>query len=407
MRPRALIATVGLSEEPIEFSAQKYQPETVYLICTNESLATAKQIERRLKKTAACQTIVIPNGSESSQVMRQIYRVCEDLQRSGVDKSRILVDGTGGTKPMSAGAMIAAAVLGLTNLYVEVRRDGEGRVIPETMRVYELPDPREVLAEYYAELGIHELNKGEFTTARAVFKRLREETSSLKRRKLWEAFEILSEALDAYDKFSHQEAASRLDAAIGSLQEYQRDSRPQRMEELICSLEIFKERLARIVQPEAGLERVLDLFANAHRRLVLARYDDAVARYYRALEALAHLALKKDCGYSEERIKEERLSLEKSYELLLGLNHPLGLRFKEDGGVESAKGRFRGMLEARNSSILAHGWRPVRVENARKFADFVEHYLEVYCRLKGISLREALSGHECPSLPPIRNLLYG
>jgi CRISPR-associated protein (TIGR02710 family) len=403
---RALIATVGLSEAPVEFSARIFKPEIVCLVCTNESLRNANELKNKFDKSVDCKIHVVTNGTEPSQIMKQVYRIFENLSSRGFEKRSIIVDGTGGTKPMSAGAMIAAATLGLSNIYVEVKRDQTGKVLPETMRVYELPDPREVLTEYYADVGIEQLNRCEFASAKSVFGRLREENSNFTRKKLLEALTLLSEAFDASDKFDHKNALPKLDEAIESLRDYLRESRVDASEKLLSQLLTFRDGIQEVARPEANVEKVFDIFVNAKRRLSLGRYDDAVARLYRTLEALAHSALQADCGFDTREIAENKLSLDKSYQELLRLGHPLGRKYEEDGGPRNETSRFRGMLEARNNSILAHGWRPIPAETARKFATFVEGYIKLYCEVKKIDSANALQRYEYPTVPAIRSLLY-
>lgn len=399
---RALISTVGLTKEPIQFSTEKLNPDVIRLICTNESLETANQLKNELGTKKDCALIVVSNGTEPSQVMRQIYEICAELSSLGIEKNQITVDATGGTKPMAAGAMIAAAVLGLPNIYVEVKRDQAGHILPDTMQTYELPDPREVLTDYYADVGIVELNQWRFSTARSVFRKLQHETSNLVRRKLWEALTQLSESYDALDKFDHANALSKLDVAIRSLRDYHRESRIRVCEELVSRLESFRDSLQRTTDVSGGIEGILDMLENANRRLSQERYDDAVARLYRTLEALAHLALQADCGYTEKEIADRELSLEKSYWELAKHSHALGSRYDEE-----ASGRFIGMLQARNKSILAHGWRPIPKETAVKFKAFVQTYVELYCKLKNVDFERALQEHVCPVFPSANRLLYG
>jgi len=399
---RALISTVGLTKEPVQFSANRLNPEIIRLICTNESLHTANELRGELSAKSDCRLVVIGNGVEPSQVMMQIYKLWKELDNLGIQKHEIYVDGTGGTKPMAAGAMIAAAVLGLPNTYVEVKRDKDGHVIPGTMQIYEIPDPREVLTEYYADVGIAELNRWEFSSARSIFEKLQAETSNLVRRKLWEALMKLSDAYDSLDKFDHNGALLKLEDAIRSLKDYYRESRIHACEELLRSLEWFRGTLQKTAAAQGGLEGIFDLFENANRRFLQGRYDDAVARWYRTLEALAHLALQADCGYTEKEITDRELSLEKSYRELARHNHALGSKYSEE-----ASGRFVGMLESRNKSILAHGWRPIPKETAVKFKAFIQSYVEMYCRMKNVNFEKALQGHGCPVLPQVSSLLYG
>lgn len=116
---------------------------------------------------------------------------------------------------------------------------------------------------------------------------------------------------------------------------------------------------------------MIDLLANAKRRRDEGRIDDAVARLYRGIEALAQVALKDRPGIDgtdkvpldrvPETIRQDwrsrardgvvALGLQDAYALLARLNDPIGRRFREEklDGMTSP-------LTGRNRSILAHGF---------------------------------------------------
>jgi CRISPR-associated protein (TIGR02710 family) len=123
-----------------------------------------------------------------------------------------------------------------------------------------------------------------------------------------------------------------------------------------------------------GKYHVLDLLANAKRRKEEGRFDDAVARLYRAVEAIAQVALQERHGIgSTEKIPLDRipeplrsewasrandgvvaLGLQDAYALLASLNDPLGEKFQR-ASLNSRKSP----LAVRNRSILAHGFERV------------------------------------------------
>jgi CRISPR-associated protein (TIGR02710 family) len=116
---------------------------------------------------------------------------------------------------------------------------------------------------------------------------------------------------------------------------------------------------------------VLDLLANAKRRKDEGRIDDAVARLYRAIEAVAQVAFKDRHGFeSSEKVPLDRvpeplrtewasrakdgivaLGLQDAYALLASLNDALGEKFRS-----AALNGTKSPLVARNRSILAHGF---------------------------------------------------
>jgi len=120
---------------------------------------------------------------------------------------------------------------------------------------------------------------------------------------------------------------------------------------------------------------VKDLIGNAARRSREGRFDDAVARLYRAIEAIAQMGLLEDHGISGtdgvplERVPEPfrteltprardrcvKIGLQDAYRLLRELGDERGNRFEELGLAHLKKSP----LLARNNSILAHGFEPV------------------------------------------------
>jgi CRISPR-associated protein (TIGR02710 family) len=153
-----------------------------------------------------------------------------------------------------------------------------------------------------------------------------------------------------------------------------RDWFPNTNSSLLATLKLHCEWLNRLpADPNAF---VLDLIANGVRCEKRGRYDDAVARLYRACEAVAQQRLQ-TLGFSEapngkvafeklpDALKNEwrgrsqdgivRLGLQDDYLLLNTVSDELGMRF-EKLGLSDQK---RSPLNARNDSILAHGKSPI------------------------------------------------
>jgi CRISPR-associated protein (TIGR02710 family) len=147
---------------------------------------------------------------------------------------------------------------------------------------------------------------------------------------------------------------------------------PQKAEHALEGVSRAKKHLEELCKatPPSRLH-VVDVLANAQRRKEEGRVDDAVARLYRAIEALAQVALKEARGIESTekipldlipealrsgwaaRVREGTLALglQDAYTLLAGLNHDLGRKFQA-AKLDDA----RSPLTARNRSILAHGF---------------------------------------------------
>jgi len=137
---------------------------------------------------------------------------------------------------------------------------------------------------------------------------------------------------------------------------------------------LLKQLAATSDTAEKRTALALDLIANAARHIESATLDDAVARLYRATEALAQARLQEH-GFSKtdavpfsklpEALREEwkcrprkngslKLALQDDYKLLDALDDELGKRF-----IELKLNNEKSSLSARNQSILAHGFQPI------------------------------------------------
>ncbi|MDI6793613.1 MAG: TIGR02710 family CRISPR-associated CARF protein, partial [bacterium] len=130
-------------------------------------------------------------------------------------------------------------------------------------------------------------------------------------------------------------------------------------------------------------EQLADLFANAARRAEEGKFDDAVARLYRAVELLAQFFLARkgiDAGdidleslplnlrekYSQMKDPKGKIKIaqERGYILLEEMGEELGQAFLESK-------RLRNALKSRNDSILAHGLTPISSDDYQKLAEEV------------------------------------
>jgi CRISPR-associated protein (TIGR02710 family) len=121
---------------------------------------------------------------------------------------------------------------------------------------------------------------------------------------------------------------------------------------------------------------LLELLANAERRAAQGRYDDAVARLYRAAELFLQGELYKAFGWrlgspqlevGDNLSSEARRGLQAEYAPKLGLNDDFNaLRHSplpEHAAVVDSYGKIENHLQKRNASILAHGLRAASGED--------------------------------------------
>jgi CRISPR-associated protein (TIGR02710 family) len=117
---------------------------------------------------------------------------------------------------------------------------------------------------------------------------------------------------------------------------------------------------------------VEDMLLNAERRAVQGRYDDAVARVYRALELIPHTRLRELWEIDPSDVDLEKMPAAKRSLIVtreLGerkIQVPLLLSWqllKDDEAVgpwfPENRARMLNWLKFRNRSILAHGLQPI------------------------------------------------
>src|SRR5690606_12137883 len=157
--------------------------------------------------------------------------------------------------------------------------------------------------------------------------------------------EQLAKALDAWDRFDHRTSKKALDNVAKAANDLRAVLGAVRGDHVLSGVARLAEHLGKLGQATPpSRHHVLDLLANAKRRKDEGRFDDAVARLYRATEAIAHVAPKERHGVestdkaSLDRVPEAlrpawasrasegvvALGLQEAYMLLAGLNDPIG-----------------------------------------------------------------------------------
>ena len=137
--------------------------------------------------------------------------------------------------------------------------------------------------------------------------------------------------------------------------------------------------------PRKEAARLWDLWLNAERRAGQGRYDDAVARLYRLLEWTAQWLLEQK-GVCTSDLAPEQIPpgleippnrdgkrqawLVVAWELVA--NHVGGAAAEFDA---AERNRMRNHLLVRNSSILAHGERPINQKDWDAFSGWIEQAL--------------------------------
>jgi CRISPR-associated protein (TIGR02710 family) len=337
---------------------------------------------------------------------------------SDLARHEIAVDLTGGKATMTVGLAKAAHVLRLASVYVDSDYDAN-RPIQGTQRFAMPEDPYEVFGDLEAAEARRLHNHHDYAGAETIFRNLAQRVPG---NQDYAIYADLSAAYLAWDGFAPQQAGAALDRVL------RHDALPQDLRSARATLEAQRQSLARLTainqrltqrNPRSDdtlaalndLDQVLALLGSLHgaalRRAAQGRYDVAALMRYRCLELLAQHRLatygvwtaepsfdtvlrrvpdlneryrQAQCAQGFRRLydlPERSIALFDGYMLLQALDDPLvrGWNISE----------IRQRSYVRNTSILAHGFRPISRPEYDQFASIVDEVLDRFFALNNLS----------------------
>ncbi|QLA19342.1 TIGR02710 family CRISPR-associated CARF protein [Desulfolutivibrio sulfoxidireducens] len=408
-----LVLGVGGSPAPIIVSINTLRPRRIVYVA---SIVSRKTIREDVEPNIAYplqdhEIITLSNEQSLVDCVRDILRELPGiLSMWGIADRAVLCDFTGGTKVMSAALVLALTHFGVRYTYVggtSRTKNGLGVVENGKEKLLHLENPWDMLAVPELAHAADLFNACQFQALRDIAV----ETSRRMnvRRPFFEMLATVAEAYNLWDGFQYRQAHDRLRRAeclLRSLGALADCPSLQAFLAGLCDNIVFLERVQRDVQPylaasgssrgiprdaEAGQAFLLDLLANATRRADSGRHDDAVARLYSAMEKIAKTRLAAAHGIDNSNVdaalvpesqREDiascrdadgriRIGLERSYRLLGALGDPLGEAYLQRSKELSQ------LLQRRNQSLLAHGFRPVDATDFQKMMDIALSFLGI------------------------------
>jgi CRISPR-associated protein (TIGR02710 family) len=439
---KTLLITVGGSPEPIITAIETLKPKRVIFICSDDGegqkgsksqvIGEGKPCEIRkgadVKRLSNIPThlelgdrfqpsrdlILLSDPDNPSEGYSKVVAKIVEIQQEQPN-CQMMVDYTGGTKTMSAILMMAAVDYQIPTYVTTSQRRNLIRV--ESGELTERASVTSVIVERTLNQNLPLFfQQYNYPAAIAELKTplLMELPTTLKQRV--RKFHECCTGFDAWDRFDHTAAWQSLSPFIS-----QKSLQPSLLflKQVMASREEFSKSMKdHYKAPDSmkghGYEIIEDLLLNAERRATLERFDDAVARLYRALEMLTQVRLWLQYGlktsnidinapkfpealradffahYSKSASKKIVLSLSNGYKFLSQIpDDPIGQLYKAKDQVITDR------LSIRNQSILAHGLRPVTKEDYDKFRnDFVPL---IQASIRAVTVSNNLS--EPPQLP--------
>lgn len=382
---KVLILTVGQTIEPLEFSLAEHAPlKGVVFVASQSSYPVAGELLKQYGGQLKHHTLLINDHEDLNEAYR---RGIEALQKAlEWDGRPILADISGGTKTMVAGLTLALSGKGVTFSYVGGgQRDAQGRVESgsERMRLLEDPTQRYGLREWE---GFRQAwNGADFRAAQDFLSELLARPLTPSEQRFYTHLKGVTEAMLDWDLFHHKAAWQKLEAhlepALAVAEAWGHGAKVRVLE----GLQEAQARLRQILDKEGKPTRALlsDLLANAERRVARGRYDDALARLYRAVELAAEADLYERAGIELRQASTYPDSLQDlAGPKAPGLKEALGLIFEIDTRLGHSgtlaqrlygdySKRLQGLLQQRHQSILAHGIKPVKPEALEGLQDYL------------------------------------
>jgi CRISPR-associated protein (TIGR02710 family) len=239
----------------------------------------------------------------------------------------------------------------------------------------------------------HQFNTYQFAAAGETVERLlAREALQQHDRHLMEMLRELVGGYAAWDRFDHKTACERLRVQAEALRHHAQDRYEKPLSAFAAVVGDNLAFLQRLQEASRGfkspvVEHVVDLLSNADRRAEEGKYDDAVARLYRATEMAGQVAFQKHFGCATNDVPPEKLpeALRDAYTRKYGsedkktLKLPLVATFKALAAAGEATGKrfeerfkqLQGVLQGRNESILAHGTQPLEKKHYDAFRPLV------------------------------------
>ncbi len=231
-------------------------------------------------------------------------------------------------------------------------------------------------------------NQARYREAADLFRKVEKRVSG-GAKPLYKGLADLSDGYAFWDAFDYREGWNRLQAAKKGLEMSALFGGPPGLKEVVARL---KENLAFLEKLVMGTKEIkpelfLDLLSNAQRRAQIERkYEEATVRLLRALEVLGQARLA-ERGFQFDRIDPDRLpaalksaflqkyaspldgriklDLVGGYRLLKENGDPLGIAFDQQWNA------LKIPLEARERSILGHGFTPMPADRYQQLWELV------------------------------------
>ena len=393
---KTLFVTVGTGVNPnseevaaknlakgIYSSIQKIYPDYIVFFCSDLSTRTIDYITELFEadddefiEGQDYEIVVLDQIDNFNSCFEAFELKIWELDLLAEEKHEIIMDYTSGTKTMSA-AMACCGMFYSKDL-ITISGDRRNGVVSTGTESIQYQNLYKVYDKFALMRVRNYFNANRFYTASEILENVVDESINT------ENMMSLVKGYFLWDNMEFEEAYEHLTKL---------DLNGFELSEIKDDLKFNLKALGAIVRsPHENLKNcyiLASLINNSIRRAEEYKYDDAIARLYRAFELIAQIRLSSyrlnssdidtdillENNVSQEFIdglektRDEgkiRIGLIKDFELLDALDDDLGKYFAEN------RNRINNLTKKRNNSILAHGLESLDKEDFEEFEEVVE-----------------------------------
>ncbi len=384
---KALIMVVSRTDA-VEVAVEELKPEVVGVILSQDILQPTVMKCAELEPQAMFRYRIVDSPMEIGHSFERFEHLLSELEGIGYAPEDVVLDVTGGTTPMRFGAALAAMTRGMRMIHQRVPQqfvDGEWVLDKSRQReIVPMDNPLESTGLLRQDQAVQLFNRRDYGAAVLVFEDILRKVSGAERRHYYRGLLSLAEGYGAWDVADYGTALETLRAAREELGSgFSETTLADRAGSLTAGTTAHLTFLGR-VRGKLSVENVVDMVENARRRIVdQGRYDDGVARLYRAVEMWHQWRLLKNHSISTKKIEWERVDrgVQKRFLEVTNLTQLPGtldlarartLDHALSGKVNEKDNVLRDLLQQRNNSILAHGLHPIDESSAKRFLEYVD-----------------------------------
>jgi len=382
---KALILVVSRFDT-VEIAVEELEPEVVGVILSQDILGPIVTKCAELEPRTRFRYRLVDSPMEIGNSFERFEHLLSELESLGFAPEDVILDVTGGTTPMRFGAALAAMTRGMRMVHQRVPQrfvDGDWVLDESKQReIVPMDNPLESTGLLREGQAVELFNRRDYAAAALVFEDVARKVTGVERGHYYNGLLLLSEGYAAWDVADYGTALEKLKLAREELDVgFAEAALAERAVEITGRIKAHLPFLGK-VRGKLTVENVVDMVENARRRIAdQGRYDDGVARLYRAIEMWHQWRLLEHHSISTKGVRWEEIAEDAQAKFLedswlaqlpedLDLTRARMLDYILSGEATEDNNVFRDLLQKRNNSILAHGLKPIGEGSARKFLEY-------------------------------------